>query len=397
MSAVMTKEFRFHAPTQVQFGVGVARKLGAQARRLGVRHAFLVTDAGLAHTEMAHAATRSLAEAGLGVTPYSDVAPDPDIASIHRGAAALGASGADGVVALGGGSAMDTAKAVAVLAAGGGDSIEDYFVPGARRPIPTLPPLVCLPTTAGTGSEVTPIAVVTDPARGVKRTLVSPRIAPALALVDPTLTLSLPPRLTASTGMDALAHAVEAMTSTAANPVSDALALAAVDLVGRYLVRAVEHGDDLEARTGMSLAALMGGQAFPGALPHLGHAVGHALGTAYHLPHGLACAVALPAILAFIQPAVEDPLRRIAVALTVNGIGGGTGGGEGTSPLRDAPTMVAALYERIGLPRLGQALGVGPSELPHLADLTLQETDMLSRAPVKPTRDEWIGIFERSL
>ncbi|MCW5852546.1 MAG: iron-containing alcohol dehydrogenase [Anaerolineae bacterium] len=393
----LTKEFRFHAPTQVQFGVGVARKLGAQAKRLGIGHAFLVTDAGLVDSEMAHATSRSLVEAGLSVTPYSDVAPDPDIASIQRGAAALRASGADGVVALGGGSAIDTAKAVAVLAAGGGDSIEDYFAPGARRPIPTLPPLVCLPTTAGTGAEVTGIAVVTDPTRGIKRTLVSPRVAPALALVDPVLTLTLPPRLTASTGMDALAHAVEAMTSTAANPISDALALAAVDLVGRYLVRAVEQGADLEARTGMSLAALLGGQAFPGALPHLGHAVGHALGTAYHLPHGLACAVALPAILDFIQPEVEPPLQRIAAALGVTPpippvYGGETRGGESSTA-----EQIAALYQRIGLPRLGQALGVGPDDLPRLADLTLQETDMLSRAPRRPTRDEWMGIFERSL
>ena len=147
----------------------------------------------------------------------------------------------------------------------------------------------------------------------------------------------------------------------------------------------------------MSLAALMGGQAFPGALPHLAHAVGHALGTAYHLPHGLACTVALPAILDFIQPVAPEPLRRIAAALNVTPPNPPVDGGEVRGGEVSAAERIAVLYQRIGLPRLAQALGVGSADLPHLVDLTLQETDMLSRAPLKPSREEWIGIFERSL
>lgn len=377
------KEFRFHAPVPVQFGVGVAQKVGEQAKRLGMRHAFLVTDPVLAPTEMVAQAQQSLSSAGLAVTLYSHVVADPDAPSIHRGADALKASDADGLIGLGGGSAMDSAKLFGVLAAGGG-SILDYPVPGATRAVPSIAPLICMPTTSGTGSEVTPIAVVTDLAANMKKAVVSPAIAPSLALVDPTLTISMPPRLTASTGMDALSHAIETMTSVFANPISDTLAVAALELIGRYLVRAVEDGSDIEARSGMSLAALMAGQAFPSGLLHLGHAIGHALGTAYHIPHGLACAVALPAALEFARPAVEGPLAKAAHALAP--------GSQMTGP-----AAVADLYRRVGLPSLSEAISVTRADIPKLIDVTMREDRLIVRCPIKPTVEDWARIFEQSL
>lgn len=382
------REFRFHTSTPVQFGVGLADKLGTHAQKLGLRHALLVTDAALAQTEMVARAQRSLRDADVAVTLYSDVALDPDAASIKRGADALQASGADGLVALGGGSAMDSAKAMAVLVADGTDDATEYATVTGTRAIPPIMPLICLPTTSGTGSEVTNVAVVTDPMANMKRSLVSPYLAPSLALVDPALTVSMPPRLTASTGMDALSHAVETMTTVFANPVSDALALPAIELIGRYLERAVEDGNDIEAREGMSLAALMAGLAFPSGLLHMGHAVGHALGTAYHTPHGLACTVALPAALTFIETAVAEPLDRVRRALLVSGR---------FSPDQTAPEMIRALYQRVGLPGLASAIGVTRDDLPMVADLVMREDRLIVRSPVKPTRDDWVRILEQSL
>lgn len=386
----MTREFRFHAPTAIFFGVGQAQKVADHARRFGMRHVFLVTDPGLLATGIPDDIRGHLADAGLAVTLYSDVDLDPDAGSIRRGAAALRASAADGLVAVGGGSAMDSAKAFAVLAADDSDDILAYAIPNPTRAVPPIAPLICLPTTSGTGSEVTPVAVVTDPDLRIKKSLSDAAIAPRVALIDPLLTLSMPPRLTASTGMDALAHALEAMTTVFANPLADALAVSALDLVGRYLVRAVENGGDLEARSGMSQAALLAGLAFPSGLLHLGHAAGHALGTRYHLPHGLACTVSLGPALDFIRPAVEPQLakagRALAPACQYLAVAD-----------NDAPAMVAALYERLGLPGLGAAAGVGPADLPDLADWIMREERLIVRSPIKPGREDWVRILEASL
>lgn len=386
----MTRDFRFHAPTAIFFGVGQAHKVGDHARRLGMSHVFLVTDRGLMATGTPDDIRRLLADAELAVTLYSDVAPDPDADSIRQGAAALRDSGADGLVALGGGSAMDSAKAFAVLTADDSDDILAYAIPNATRAVPPIAPLICLPTTSGTGSEVTSVAVVTDPAMQIKKSLSDAAIAPRVALVDPALTLSMPPRLTASTGMDALAHAIETMTTVFANPLADALATSALDLVSRYLVRAVEDGSDLEARSGMSQAALLAGLAFPSGLLHLGHAAGHALGTRYHLPHGLACTVSLGPALAFIRPGAEAQMakagRALAPACQYLDVADA-----------DAPTVVAALYERVGLPGLGEAAGVGPANLPDVADWIMREERFIVRSPVKPSREDWIRILEASL
>ena len=386
------REFRYQSTTPLQFGVGALARLGKEAAKLKMRHAFLVTDPGLRDTEMVAAAQARLRQAGLEVTVFGDVVPDPDVASISHSAEAFRSSGADGFVALGGGSAMDTAKATAVLAAGGGDSIAPYFVPGATKPTPVIAPLVCLPTTAGTGAEVTPIAVVTDPEQGIKRTLFHAHIAPALALVDPALTVSLPPKLTASTGFDALSHAAEALTSKTANPIADALAVAALELIGRHLARAVEDGADMEARAGMSLAAVMAGQAFANALVHLGHAVGHAVGVAYHMPHGIACAVALPAALDYIRPAAQSRLARVARALDPTCAG--TSDAEAAAM---AGPIIADLYRRVGLPGLTEAVGVGEADLPHLVEITLRETDLIRRSPMQPSAEDWTNIYRRSL
>lgn len=374
--------FHMHTPTAVEFGVGVAAKVGRRAAALGMRHAMIVTDSALAASPMCAALQQSLQEAGVTTTVYSDVMLDPDDASVERATATYRASGANGLVALGGGSAMDTAKALGVLAVGGGDAIAPYYFGGAEA-VRGIPPLICMPTTAGTGSEVTFVAIVT--ADGEKRLVRDPLLAPRLALIDPALTVSMPPKLTAATGMDALSHALEAMTSTLANPASDALAVDAIGRIARALPRAVAQGDDMEARSEMSLSAYMAGMAFLNGRVHLGHAVGHSFGVAFKMAHGLACIVCMPALLDFLVPSCGPELARIAAAFGR------------PAEAAEAPRAVAELMERCAIPRLGAAANVGKDDIPRLIDIVQSETRLIGLSRQAPTVDDWATIFEASL
>lgn len=367
--------FALHAPTAIEFGPGVAARAGERTAALGVRHAMLVMDRAMAEAQACHDVQAALRAAGVAVTLYAEVELDPTSASIAHGAAAFRASGADGLVALGGGSAMDSAKALGVLARAGGDAIAPYFLGG--EPVPGMPPLVCLPTTAGTGSEVTWIAVVTHELQ--KRVVRDPKLAPAVALIDPLLTLTMPPGLTASTGLDALAHALEALTSGYPNPYADALALDAAGRVARWLPRAVERGDDVDARGELALAATLAGLAFLSSRLHLGHAVGHSLGTFYKLSHGLACAICLPALLELLEPARSEPLARAAAAMGAS----------------TAAAGVAELLRRVGAP--GVAAATGTSDVARLVELVIREERLIANSPLRPTREEWGLVMERSL
>jgi alcohol dehydrogenase len=367
--------FVLQTPTPVEFGWGVAAHVGARAAALGIRHALIVTDQALAASPAYQAAHAALEQAGVAVSRFADVVLDPTSASIGAAAAAYRAAGADGIVALGGGSAMDTAKALGVLAVAGGDDISPFFF-GGPQPVPAIPPLICVPTTAGTGAEVTFVAVITD---GQQKKIVRDlRIAPRLALVDPELTLTMPPRLTAATGLDALSHALEALTSRMASPPCDALALDALERIGRWLPRAVTHGDDVTARAELSLAATLAGIAFVNGRVHLGHAVGHALGAHYKLAHGFACAVCLPGILNFLRPAAEPALARAGAAL----------GGE-------AAEAVAQLLTNVGAPRLREAVGADvPME--RLIDVIAAEERLIGLSPARPTSADWTAILATS-
>lgn len=379
----MIEPFQYEAPpTRIQFGAGVAASLGTQALSLGMQRVMLVCDAALAQSEPCRSAVATLEEAGIGVLLYTDVVLDPNDASVERAAAHYRDSGADGIVALGGGSAMDTAKALGVLISAGAEQIAPFYLGAGDRTPHGIPPLICMPTTAGTGSEVTPIAVVTESGSNRKMVVRHPSIAPAVALVDPLLTLTMPPKLTAATGMDALSHVVESITSKLANPPSTALALDVIPRIVEALPRAVADGGDIEARTAMSYAATAAGLAFVSARLHLGHAVGHSLGTAYHLPHGLACIVCMPAIMAFLAPALPTQIAQIAGAFGV--------------AAADLPEALDDLMRRCGIPRLGAALGSEPVAIPSLIELVSGEERLINLSPRRPTVDDWQTIFSQS-
>ncbi len=313
----------FLLPTRVVFGDGCSRAAGEHAAGLGARRALLVTDAGVREAGAAEGVADALGRAGLDVTVFDRVDPNPRVASVRAGVDVAREAGCDVLVAVGGGSVIDTAKAIGLVLTNGGDVVDYDFTLDEPRPIerPSTP-LVAVPTTAGTGSEVTFWAVVTDPERQEKLGVGGPLMAPAVALVDPELTLTLPPGPTAFTGLDALTHAVEALVATNAGPLSDLCARRAVALAAASLRRAVADGGDRAARRDMALASLLAGAAFTNADVGAVHCIAEVVGGLYDLPHGLVCALYLPPVVEFSAAAAPERYAAVAAALGAAGAAG---------------------------------------------------------------------------
>lgn len=309
-----TSPFSFELPTKIVFEVEGLKRLPAILEELGLRNPLVVADRGVREAGLVDRVAAQMTAAGFAFNLFSEVDPNPKDRNVDEGAALMRVLGSDGIVAVGGGSPIDCAKAMAAAAAHG-CNIRDLAGPG-RISRPVLP-LVAVPTTAGTGSEVTFGAVVTDTERHFKFSVKGPQLAPAVALLDPVLTLTQPAGLTAATGMDALTHAVEAYTVRSANPLSDAMALHAVETIAAHLVTAVENGDDLTARSGMLLGSLLAGIAFSHADVGAVHCIAEALGGMYDLPHGVCNAVVLPAVMRYNMAYCSDRYARLAAAADI--------------------------------------------------------------------------------
>ncbi|MBZ5622337.1 MAG: iron-containing alcohol dehydrogenase [Acidobacteriia bacterium] len=314
MNVNVAQTFNFlPVPTDIHFGCGVLRDLPERVRSAGATRPFLVTDPGVCAAGILDEVTAILRKADMGFTLCDRVKPDSGSALIDETAAELKRSGSDVVVGIGGGSSLDTAKAVAALATNAGSSLDYVGLHKVRnRPMP----MIAIPTTAGTGSEVTLWSVFTDDTRSIKVAIGGVMIYPTVALCDPDLTLGLPPLLTAATGMDALAHAIECYTNNACQPISGALALAAIQLIGRHLRSAVLNGRNRESRYGMMLAATMAGVAMNPTRLGLAHALAMPLGSwNLRVPHGIVLAVTLPAVMEFNYLAEPDRFVDVAQAL----------------------------------------------------------------------------------
>ncbi len=292
----MFDPFRFRIPTEVLFGNGVAQSLGEHVVAMGSKSPFIVTDPGVREAGIVDHVIQSIIDRGIAPDVFDNISANPRDHECVLGAEAAREYGADLIVAIGGGSPIDAAKAIAGLVPNGG-AVQDWLPPKTfdRAPLP----IIAVPTTAGTGSEVTRSSVITDSQRHTKLSLRDYQIAPKLALVDPELTLSLPRSVTAATGMDVLTHAVEAYTCNKATPLSDMCALTAIELVQRHLVDAVRDGNNQEARQGMMLASLIAGMAFSNADVGAVHCLAEAIGGLYDTPHGVANAVFLPFVFAY--------------------------------------------------------------------------------------------------
>jgi len=331
-------------PTDVHFGFGTSRSLPNHVRSFGARKVFVVTDPGVRCSGIVDRVTGVLRQEAIDFEIYDQVTADSGSRLICEAVDTLKAAGADLVVGVGGGSALDTAKAVAALATNPGSPLDYVGLHKVRnRPLPT----VAIPTTAGTGSEVSLWSVFTDDDRKLKVAIGGVLMYPAVALCDPELTMQLPPALTAFTGMDALAHAVECYTNTACQPISGALALKAIELIGTHLRRAALDGRDREARYGMLLASTLAGMAMNPTRLGLAHALAMPLGSwDLKIPHGIAIAVTLPPVMRFNCSAAPERFVDVARALGEPVQGGGR-----LDSASRAASAVSGLADAIGIPK----------------------------------------------
>lgn len=305
----MNEHFSFQMSTEIIWHSPACEAVISQAQALGAARALIVTDPGVAATGLPGEIGAGLEDVGLDVATHAEVSGNPTTADVAAARALADTHRSDVIIAIGGGSAIDTAKAAAMLLANGGD-YGDYQWEG--RPITQRShPVVAVPTTAGTGSEVSKVAVISDPAQPFKKGVLSPLMSARAAVIDPTVTIGLPSHLTAATGMDAFVHAFEAYTGLGANPVSDMLALESMRLALDSLDRATHDGADLGARRQMMLAAVLGGMAMDHAGLGLVHALSGGLCSHLHLHHGMANALLLPFVVDFNMPAIADDRRRV--------------------------------------------------------------------------------------
>jgi alcohol dehydrogenase class IV len=382
--------FEFQVRPRVLYGPGVVREVGFEAHKIGGARAVIVTDKVLRQTGLVDRVVEGLAGSGVEMVGiFDEVPPNSEVQVVERGAALARQWACDVLIAVGGGSVIDTAKGMNIVLSEGG-SILDYEGAGLlNRP---LRPLIAIPTTAGTGSEVTLAAVIKDNARGIKLEFSSPFIPPDVAILDPELTLGLPPGLTASTGMDALTHAIEAYVSPFAEPVSDALGLHAIRMIAANLPLAVRQGDNLEVRGNMLLAASLAGMSFSNALCGIVHAMAHACGGRFSVPHGVANAILLPFGMEFNLEVAAPRLAEVAVALGVDVAGQKM---DAESAARAGVAAVRRLGLECGLPsRLGQ-VGVGRDGFAQMANDALGDAMMISN-PRPATEEEIVALYERA-
>jgi alcohol dehydrogenase len=384
----MVDFFEFQLGTRVLYKPGLVRDIGNEVEGLGVRRAFIVADEGVAQAGLLEQVRAGLEASAEVVGVFTDVPADSKVATVERAAAQARAAGADVIVGVGGGSPNDTPKAGRILLSEEGD-LRDYE--GANVLTRPLAPMIAIPTTAGTGSEVTWAAVIYDERDGIKLLFVSPTLAPSLAVLDPEMTLTLPPRLTAATGIDALSHAVEAFVGTGNNPVTDSLALQAIDMISNNLRAATFAGDDIEARGQMMVASCIAGIAFSsgiyGANVGIAHAMAHAVGAAFHAHHGTLIAILLPHAMRFNSAAVPNRYSRIARALGVN-----AGGRPEDDVIEDGIAAVSALAAECGLPTRLRDVDVPEDAIPALAEATIVEGSIFTN-PRPASLDEAIEVL----
>ncbi len=297
-------------PTAIRFGAGRVAELPEVCQNLGIERPLLVTDQGLVALSIAGEVALVLEEVGLTVGVFADIQSNPIESNVTEGLAAYRSGTHDGVIALGGGSVMDVGKIIALMAQQEG-SLWDYEDDWRQIPSNAIAPVITVPTTAGTGSEVGRAAVVTQEASHVKKIILHPGMMPRAVVADPTLTLGLPPHLTAATGMDALAHCLEALYGAFHHPMADGIALEGLRLIHDWLPVAVRDGANLTARSHMMAAAMMGAVAFQKSLGAI-HALSHPIGATYNTHHGLTNAVFMPYVLVFNRPAIEDKMTHLA-------------------------------------------------------------------------------------
>lgn len=380
--------YKFFMPAISLMGADCLKDAGDQVGELGFKKALIVTDKVLGQIGIVKKVTDVLDNKNIEYAIYDETKPNPTVKNVNDGLALLKEKECDFVISLGGGSAHDCAKGIALLATNGGE-IKDYEgVDKSKKP---QLPMVGINTTAGTGSEMTLFAIITDEERHIKMALVDKHLTPIIAVNDPMLMLAMPKSLTAATGMDALTHAIEAYVSTSATPITDACAEKAIELISNYLVNAVENGQDVEARDMMAYAEYLAGMAFNNASLGYVHAMAHQLGGFYNLPHGVCNAILLPHVQEYNKSTSASRLAKIAKIM-----GGNI---EGLTDEQGADLcidMIKSLSQTIGIPEGLGVLGVKESDFETLATNALNDACSLTN-PRKGNLEEVIDIFKKAM
>jgi alcohol dehydrogenase class IV len=372
-------------PTAVRFGAGRIKELAEACRAAGIARPLLVTDAGVAKLPITATATGLLKEAGLPVAVFSDVQSNPVESNVEAGIAAFRSSGHDGVIAFGGGSGLDTGKVIAFLS-GQSRPLWDFEDIGdwwTRADPDKIAPIVAVPTTAGTGSEVGRAGVITQESTHTKKVIFHPKMMPRVVICDPELTAGMPPSITTGTGMDALAHCLEAYCAPNYHPMAEGIAVEGMRLIFANLPKAVANGSDLEARAHMMSAAAMGAAAFQKGLGAI-HALSHPVGALYNTHHGTTNGVFMPYVLVFNRSTIEPKIARLAGFL---GIAGGFDGF-----LKD----VLNLRKQTGVPHDLGGLGVDGSKVETIVEMSLVDPTAGGN-PVPLTKEGSRKIFEAAL
>lgn len=379
----------FIIPTTMKHGLGAILALADEAKAMGMQRPLLVTDSGIVKAGLLERATAPLKAGNLDFVVYDKVAANPPIKIVDTGAQLYLSEKCDGVIGFGGGSSMDTAKSIGVVAANGG-SILNYEWADLQPIQQRIPPTICVPTTSGTGSEVTLWAVITDPTRRIKFNVGgTPLIGAWEALIDPELTFDLPPAVTAGTGMDALTHAIECYTCAYAQPLPDSVALNAMEYVSKHLRVAFAQGHNAEARYGMSMAAMLGAMAYGTESAGAAHAMSQSAGGVHDVPHGALTARLMGPVMEYNYLGEPHKFARIAQAL-----GEDIRGLSVWSAAEKAVEAVYRLTEEVEIPSL-QALGFKEDEIPYLAQIAFADPQTIGN-PRDLTQKAYEKIWKRA-
>ncbi|HAS6242505.1 TPA: L-threonine dehydrogenase [Vibrio vulnificus] len=378
----------FFIPTVNLMGAGCLKDAADSIKAQGFTKGLIVTDKILNQIGVVKQVQDLLSERHIEAVVFDGTQPNPTIGNVNAGLALLKQNECDFVISLGGGSPHDCAKGIALVAANGGE-IADYE--GVDKSAKPMLPLIAINTTAGTASEMTRFCIITDEERHIKMAIVDKHTTPLISVNDPELMLAKPASLTAATGMDALTHAVEAYVSIAATPITDAVAIKAIELIQAHLRTAVAHGDDIEAREQMAYAQFMAGMAFNNASLGYVHAMAHQLGGFYDLPHGVCNAILLPHVQRYNAQVCPERLRDVAKAMGVN-----VEGMSAEQGAEAAINAIVALAKDVGIPAGIRELGAKSEDIPTLADNALKDACGFTN-PKQATHEEISAIFEAAM
>jgi alcohol dehydrogenase len=385
---VTISEMRKFVAPEFIFGAGSRRLAGQYAHNLGGRRVLLVSDPGVIAAGWTGQIAASLEESGLPYVTFSDISPNPRAEQVMAGVQIFAEQQCNLLVAVGGGSVIDCAKGIGIVHSNGGNILQYQGVDQVLQP---MPPLICIPTTAGTAADISQFAIVTDRQRRRKVAIISKAVVPDLALIDPETTSSMDPFLTACTGLDALTHAVEAFVSKASSPITDLHALQAIRTIAGHLLPAIHQPDDLDQRTAIMLASLHAGLAFSNAILGATHAMAHSLGGLHDLPHGLCNASVLDRVVEFNFSAAPERFERIAQELGLDL--------RGLSPNQRKAALVEwlrKLRQAAGVDSSLRLLGVGKDDIFRLGKMAMRDPCMITN-PRQPKQRDIEVLYEEAL